>query len=452
MREGSPRSRVAGMQSYFFTLADAIGEWLRGEEIYLCNFSGEDSDFVRFNRNRVRQAGAVTQRFLTLDLIEGRRHAASTVSLSGDLDTDRARLKGVVLQLREVRRHLPEDPHLLYATEVRGSERRHGGTLPDGSEAVAEIQRAGHGRDLVGCYAAGASHAGFANSFGQRNWHTSESFNFDWSFFHEGDKAVKAAYAGFAWDAERFARKVAAASAQLEVLARPARTITPGRYRAYLAPAALYEILTLLSWGGFGLRAHRTKTTPLLKMIEEGRRLHSSVHLAENTRDGFAPDFQEAGFLRPEQVSLIRNGVYDQCLVSPRSAREYGAATNGASDTEAPHSIDMGMGKIPSADVLRELGTGIYISNLWYLNFSDRSACRITGMTRFATLWVENGAIQAPVDPMRFDETIYNMLGENLIGLTAERETILDPSTYSQRSADSARLPGALVEDLIFTL
>ncbi len=53
---------------------------------------------------------------------------------------------------------------------------------------------------------------------------------------------------------------------------------------------------------------------------------------------------------------------------------------------------------------------------------------------------------------MRFDETVYRMLGENLVGLTAEREMILDPSTYSQRSTDSARLPGALVDDFTLTL
>ena len=73
-------------------------------------------------------------------------------------------------------------------------------------------------------------------------------------------------------------------------------------------------------------------------------------------------------------------------------------------------------------------------------------------MTRFATFWVENGEIQAPLNVMRFDETIYRVLGENLLGLTSEREMILDPSTYSGRSTDSGRMPGALVEDFTFTL
>jgi predicted Zn-dependent protease len=73
-------------------------------------------------------------------------------------------------------------------------------------------------------------------------------------------------------------------------------------------------------------------------------------------------------------------------------------------------------------------------------------------MTRFATFWVEDGEIQAPLNVMRFDETLYRVLGENLVGLTAERELILDPNTYHGRSTDSARVPGALVEDFTFTL
>jgi hypothetical protein len=53
---------------------------------------------------------------------------------------------------------------------------------------------------------------------------------------------------------------------------------------------------------------------------------------------------------------------------------------------------------------------------------------------------------------MRFDETIYRLLGEHLLGLTAERDFILDPSTYHERSTGSSRLPGALVEQFNFTL
>jgi predicted Zn-dependent protease len=440
------------MQEYFARVASALHDLLRGDEIYLSTFSAEESDFIRFNRSAVRQAGSVAQRFLEVDLIEGRRHASGTLSLAGDLATDRPRLADLVKKLRETRDCLPEDPYLLYATELRSSERSQDYELPEPDAVIDDVCTAGQGRDLVGVYAAGATHAGFANSFGQRNWYTSHSYNLDWSFFHSADRAVKAAYAGFEWRPDELSRIVDRAAMQLDVLRRPGRTIDRGRYRVYLAPTALYEIVSLLAWDSFGLRAHRSKTTPLLRLVEQRDSLHPAVQITENTRDGFAPDFQEAGFPRPDMVCLVKGGTYRDCLVSPRSSLEYGVPTNGASPGEAPLSVDVAAGDLPTADVLRELGTGVYVGNLWYLNFSDRNACRTTGMTRFATFWVEGGEIQAPLNVMRFDETIYRLLGENLIGLTSERETILDSGTYGRRSTDSARLPGALVEDFTFTL
>jgi predicted Zn-dependent protease len=440
------------MQTYFYTLADGITEHLEGEEVYTCTFHGEDSAFVRFNRSAIRQPGSVQQRTLSLDLIQGRRHAPGQIALSGALELDRERLGHLLVSLRQKLPYLPEDPYLCYATEVRSSEQHGENRLPAAADAVAAIVDAGRGRDLVGIYAAGGIYTGFANSLGQRNWFSSHSFNLDWSFYHEKDKAVKTGYAGFAWDPAAFAQKVEAATAHLEVLRQPPRTIEPGQYRVYLAPAALEDILGILGWGGFSLKAHRTKQTPLLKMVEEGARLHPAVTLLENTRDGVAANFQEAGFLKPDQVTLIEAGALRDCLVSPRSAQEYGVPTNGVSSRESPRSLDLAPGALASDEILSQLDTGVYINNVWYLNYSDRAACRLTGMTRFATFWVTHGAIQAPLNVMRFDESIYRMLGEHLLGLTAAREFILDAGSYHQRSTGSARLPGALVDAFTFTL
>ena len=109
-------------------------------------------------------------------------------------------------------------------------------------------------------------------------------------------------------------------------------------------------------------------------------------------------------------------------------------------------------GQLQQDEIFKALDSGLYISNLWYCNFSDRNHCRITGMTRFACLWVEQGRPVAPVNVMRFDESIYHILGDRLEGLTRECEHILDTGSYEWRSNASARLPGALVNDFTFTL
>jgi hypothetical protein len=53
---------------------------------------------------------------------------------------------------------------------------------------------------------------------------------------------------------------------------------------------------------------------------------------------------------------------------------------------------------------------------------------------------------------MRFDDSVYRILGESLVDFTRERELLPDTSTYVERQTGSARLPGALLSALRFTL
>ncbi len=440
------------MKARFAEVTKELRALLRGDEAFLASFSGEEADFARFNRGRVRQAGTVRQLFLALDLVKGRRHVTAQLTLAGEREQDRARLAATVASLRERLSFVPEDPHMLYSTDPWVSESLGANRLPEAGAALEAIRGRGEGFDLVGIYAAGSMHSGFASSLGHDLWSSRYTFHFDWSLYHEKDKAVKTSYAGFTWDAAGFERKFAWAREQLAVLSKPPVTLSPGHYRAYIAPAALNDFLETLSWGGFSLKAHRTRQTPLLRMIEEGAKLHPGFTLAENTAGGVAPAFQAQGFPRPERVELIGRGAYRDCLISPRSAKEYGVPTNGAQASETPLSYDLAAGTMPQSEVLPRLERGLYINNFWYLNYSDRPRCRVTGMTRFATFWVENGAIQAPVSVMRFDETAYRLLGERLSALTREREFIFDANTYGGRSQVTALLPGLLVEDLTLTL
>ncbi|MCP3992011.1 MAG: TldE/PmbA family protein [Actinomycetia bacterium] len=442
------------MRQYFDELISWASSQLQGDEVLTASLSAEGSDFVRFNRGEVRQAGSVQQCRLSIDLIEGAVHAEAAVQLAQDLTLDQARLSTLIGQLREQRALAPPDPYLTYATdaEAGSTELIHDGTVPEPGWAIDRIQSAAAGNDLVGIYAAGSIYNGFANSLGQRNWFECSTFNFDWSFYLQADKAVKNLYAGRHWDEAALESKLSSSADQLSALARPPVTLDPGRYRTYLAPAAMVSLVDMICWGGFSLESHRTKQTPLLRMATEGATLNPSVRIIEDTAKGVAPNFQQNGFARPDEVVLIDSGTYNDWLVSPRSGIEYDVPNNGAAPWEQPEAFAMGGGSLPGDEILGVLDTGLYVGNLWYLNFSDRAACRTTGMTRFATFWVENGEIVAPANVMRFDDTAYHMLGSNLVGLTEDVEIILDPSTYVSRSTSSFRLPGAVVDEMAFTL
>lgn len=440
------------MRQFFHDVAQCVQSGLLGSEQFQCWFSGESTDFVRFNKSVIRQPGHVRQISLKLNLIEGRRHVSGVFGLSGQLDADRATLARMMEQLRAQLPDLPDDPHLLLATEVNSTEHIVASRLPPSQLIVDEVLRAAQGVDLVGILATGPVYRGFANSYGQRNWQESASFNLDWSLYQTRDKAVKSAYAGFEWSSAEFAAKFATATQQLEILKRTPVTVPPGGYRAYLTPTALNEMVGMLNWSGLSEKSLRTKQSSLRRMSDEGLCFNPAVTLRENTLDGLAPGFQAEGFIKPDSVLLVEQGKLVGSMISPRTAQEYDLSANGANTDESASSLDLAAGELAQATILAELGTGIFVSNLWYLNFSDRANCRITGMTRFATFWVEDGVIKAPLNVMRFDDSLFRVLGDKLIGLTRERELLIDGSSYGGRGTDSARMPGALVKDLMFVL
>ena len=440
------------MKSYFFAIADYVQTLIATGEVSLANLSAEESNFVRFNKSAIRQAGSIKQIGLTISLIANHRRSESRLTLSGAQNDDRAMVRSAIEALRLDLGDLPEDPYLLFNQTPESTDFVGESSLPSDAQMLDQILTAGKGKDLVGIFASGAIYKGFANSLGQRNWHRVDNFNCEWCLYHTADKAVKSSYAGTHWVAREFEQKMALSATQLMILQRPAKSLSPGHYRSYLTPTALGEIIGLLSWGGFGVKSQRNKQSPLIKLEDGSAALHASVCLTENSAQGIAPSFQNEGFIKVPTVELIKNGHFSGSLISPRSAKEYGIHTNGANGGEAPESMDMAAGTLDQSDVLATLGTGLLIGNLWYLNYSERASCRMTGMTRFATFWVENGEIVAPLNVMRFDDSAYRVLGSNLVGLTAQRDWLMDSGSYSERSTGSARLPGALVNDFSLTL
>ncbi|MGB5831731.1 MAG: metallopeptidase TldD-related protein [Thiohalocapsa sp.] len=437
-------------QEAFFTLSERLIERLNGSEILFANVAVDDSDFVRLNQNRVRQAGNVHSATLALTLIEGSKQADGDCGLCGNGETDLALALALLGRLRERLPHVPDDPYLNFCEQPFETSQLITATMPATDEAIGILVDLAEGLDLVGIWASGCIAEGLASSIGHRCWHQSASFNLDWSCYLDRDKAIKGTYSGFTWEPDELATRIALQRERLQVMVRPQRRIEPGCYRAFLAPAALQELVDMLAWGGFGLRDHRTRQTSLLALANGEVKLDPHLSISESSDRGLAPGFTTEGFAKPERVPLISGGRFGECLVDARSAKEYGAQVNAT--TEYPESVEVGAGDLFSADALARLGTGLYVGNLWYCNWSDRNSCRVTGMTRFGSFWAEDGVLVAPVAVMRFDDSLYRLFGERLEGLTRERDLIFSPETYDGRSSDSALLPGALISGIELAL
>jgi predicted Zn-dependent protease len=436
---------------HFLLLADAVERAQRGAEITLTSFSAEQSDFIRFNAAKVRQIGQVSQGKLTLRLIDGARQAYSTLTVCGDADADLQEVTSALATLREALRDAADDPHLLFDTSQWERSTRHAGKLSSPQALVRTVTECAKGLDFVGFYAGGAIVRGFASTQGSRGWYEVSNFNFSWSLYDPSGRAIKTSYAGDHWSDATFARKVEQAAARLPVLAMAPRALSPGRYRSYLAPAALEELLGVTAWSGFSARAQATSRSELYKLHTGEITLDPRVTLTEDLSLGITPGFNDDGYLRAS-VPLIQAGRSVERLTNARSAREYGLHPNGALDSEAPAALSMEGGDLAEDDVLAQLDTGLYVGNLWYVNFSDRMNCRLTGMTRFATFWVEHGRIVAPVEAMRFDDSLYRLLGDQLERLGAQPELQLSDSTWGERGTGGTRLPGLLARSFELTL
>ena len=437
---------------YFQALADAVTAATPGADRITLLLKAEASQFIRFNHAAVRQATEVQQAYATLGVVQAGRRIEATLSLSGRIDDDTTLVLAERSQLIALLPELPDDPFLLLPDTINHTHRHDQGRLPSADALVSAVTEAARGLDFVGFYAAGPVVRAFADSRGQRNWHHVESFHIDWCLYHAADKAVKSAYAGTHWDSAELARRIAEGAQRLPLLARPPRVLKPGGYRAYFTPTALVELLGTASWSGFGAKARRTGTSSMLRLAQGEARLHPNFRLRENTAHGVAPAFTAEGFVKPAEVVLVAEGRARDTLNSPRSAREFGLPANGANPLEMPEALHLDGGDLPMADALKALDTGLYVSNLWYLNYSDRLASRMTGMTRFACFWVEAGQWVEPLQVMRFDDAFLRMFGEGLVALTRETELVPENGTYLERQLSSVTCPGALVEGWRLTL
>ncbi len=446
-----PHDFTTRLQQHFEVLGTRLLSELKSGEDATINVSAEETLFIRFNGNRVRQNTDLTQITLTLRLQSGGRSVEQSTSLGGDDATDQLAVTRLLARCRSEVLVLPVDPNQVPIENHGISSEAFRGTLLTPAQLVQAVLAAADGCDLAGLYAGGTVIRANRNSKGQRHWFSNETFFFDYSLYN-GPQAAKGCYAGSHWDDAQWAASLQRTKIMLQLLSKPQQSVRPGAYRCYFAPRAFSDLLGMLGWNALSGAAWKQGRSPFKKLAEKELSLSPLLHIDENFALGLTPRFNSVGEVSQTCFPLIAAGELKTLLVNSRSAKEYGLQANGASDTEAPRAIDVRTGSLREQDVLKELGTGLYLSNLHYLNWSDPVSARITGMTRYACFWVEGGEVVGPIKDMRWDESLYSALGSKLMALTTHAE--IDPAvdTYFQRALGGSRTPGALIDQFTFTL
>lgn len=453
-------SFAAETRMLFDRLADdCFAQCTAGEEVTL-SLNAEEQAYLRFNASRVRQSTDVRQCELGMQFQSGGRRVDLALSLGGVYDADARALRSVLARAREEVMVLPEDPFLVPMENRGASEMSHPGRLLAAEEAVRVFTGVTEGTAFTGLFASGPMLRASRNSRGQSHWFATESFFVDYSLYTVNEagenKAVTECYAGNTWSEAEFLAGFGAARERLGQLRKPSRAVKPGGYRAYLAPAAARDFAGMMGWGALSYAAWKRGLSAFAQLQEGKARLSPQLSLRENFGLGLAPQFNALGEMAPLELPLIESGELRNLLVGARSAREYGVPSNGAEDNpfigEAPRSPEIAGGDLDEAAALARLGTGVYLGNLHYLNWSDRHSARVTGMTRYACFWVEGGEVVAPIRDLRFDVSLYRALGGDLEALTREAHVMPDTGTYFCRSLGGMKVPGMLIDDFRFTL
>ena len=440
------------MKEYFFNISEKIINSLASDEHLTLSINGENSEFIRINNAKVRQIGTVSDTELGIELIKDNRKIGISFTVQRNAKKDFKLAMDHLEILRNNVDSLPEDPLCVIPKDYGSLDEEYKGELLSSKDSINALFPVMQGIDLTGIWAAGDVFIGNANSAGQKNWFSTETFSLDYSLINPLKKMVKETYAGTHWNQSDYEIFVNNSKEKLKMLNMESRKINPGSYRTYIASAGVADLVDMLSWGGVSENAIRKGRSSFIKMKEKQKKLSPCFSLKEDFSSGTVPRFNSAGEIADIELPLIINGALKNTLISTRTANEYNLNSNFASSGEYLRSPVMEGGSVSENDVLSELDTGVYLSNLHYLNWSDQLGGRVTGMTRYACFWVEDGQIISPIEDMRFDDTVYNFFGKNLESVTDKSRLNPSVGSYGGRDLGGAYCPGIILKSFELTL
>lgn len=433
----------------FQKLSDDLFEKLNQAEAMSLSLHGEDSTFIRFTQGKIRQSTAVKQADVVLSYQVDGKEARFQMPLLLDHEDNLKNASQQIDMLKEIMGNLPTDPHY-------SPLKHHESTISDTAQGIdyplQEIFQKLEGYDAAGIWCSGPIMRGYASSVGTSHWFSADQFFLDYSLYTPEQKAVKKLLAGSILDMDMFDHQLKEADIDLALLKKQPKVIEPGAYRVYFSPHAVEALVGVLSYGALSYSAYK-KGHSALKDLGDGTKILSpKINLSQDFSHNLLPRFNNQGECAPSHLSLIEGGKLKNWLISDRTAKEYDVTSNAAREGEGLSTATLGEGSLNEGNILKTLGTGLYIDHLHYLNWSDVQGGRVTGMTRYACFWVEDGQKIAPIKDMRFDETLYHFFGSGLVDLTSFKEMIVDTCTYDQRSLALSAIPGMIVDGFHFTL
>jgi predicted Zn-dependent protease len=219
-----------------------------------------------------------------------------------------------------------------------------------------------------------------------------------------------------------------------EVAAEKARaganpvSLEPGTYEVVLEAKAVGALLLFPAWLGFNGKAHAEGTS--FAHLGEAQ-FDERIDLWDDATDPRALGrAYDAEGTPKRRVDLVRSGVTVGLVHDRRSAMLAGVEPTGSSiGSEAfggyPGDLFLGAGDESVEDLVRGVERGLLVTDLWYNRILDPKTQVVTGLTRNGLFLIERGEVVAPVQNLRYTQSVVGALGPgHVLGLGDDAQLV----------------------------
>ncbi len=257
------------------------------------------------------------------------------------------------------------------------------------------------------------------------------------------DDVEGAGYAsGFEMDVKKFDyESLANWAAKDAVNSINPKTIPLGEYEAILTPESVSTFTRFIGMLGFSARAYQEGYSFLtdkigsqvfdekLTIVDDGRSIDTYN----------AVPFDGEGTPKKE-ISLVRNGVPENLVYDNYTARKDDTESTGHSlpkfalgffyrGVPMPVNMIVSTGDSKVQEMIEDTKKGVYLTRLHYVNPIRRDKAVVSGLTRDACWYIENGEIKHSIKVMRFTDAVSRVMGS--IDALGDRLTVKKTSSVT---------------------
>jgi PmbA protein len=235
--------------------------------------------------------------------------------------------------------------------------------------------------------------------------------------------------------------KIAKSTAEDAVESIKPQLLPIGEYEAIFMPEVFSTFAMFNGSLGFSARAHQDGYSFLKDKIGS-QVFDEKLNIVDDGRSIETYNIQpfDGEGTPKKKLTLVKDGVPENICYDYYTALKDGAKTTGHAvpklsrgfatrGAPMPQNQIVKPGKSKIDEMIEETKKGVYISRFHYVNPIRRDKAVISGLTRDACWYIENGQIKYPIKVMRFTDAIPKVLSK--IDLIGNKSTVNKLSSVS---------------------